>query len=222
MANYVLRWFFPIAFLRRCSEGDRLLTLFLTFLKINLLIDSGPASVGLHHEEAVGFGSVLPGSDTLQTAMFVGYSVAGVPGALAATFAATLPPTVLMLSVAILLDRLGKQPWLGGFVRGLLPAVVVILVLTAVKLAGLLGKAAPLGKSEWIAIGVVTIAVIFALSALKFTPLSTKISGLTLGSDLDLSQWVILAASAITLFIFRLDAVPVLIASAILGILFLS
>lgn len=217
--------------------GDRLLALFLMFLKINLLTTSGPASVGLLHEEAVarsrfvteeefveavGFGSVLPGSDALQTAMLVGYYVGGIPGALTATFAATLPPTILMLIVATLLDRLGKQPWLEGFVRGLLPAVVVILVLTAVKLAGLLGEAAPLGKTQWIVMGIVTIAVIFALSALKFTPLSTKLSGLALGSHLDLSQWVVLASSAIALFIFRLDAVPVLIASAILGILFLS
>jgi len=84
MANYALRWFFHIAFLRRCLEGDRLLTLFLMFLEINLLIDSGPASVGLHHEEAVGFGSALPGSETLQTAMFVGYSVSGSTASLAA------------------------------------------------------------------------------------------------------------------------------------------
>ena len=215
----------------------KLLSLFLMFLKINLLTTSGPASVGLLHEEAVtgsgfvteeefveavGFGSVLPGSDALQTAMFVGYRVGGIQGALAATFAATLPPTILMLGVAILLDRLGKQPWLEGFVRGLVPAVVVILVLTAVKLAGLLGKVAPLGKTQWIMLGVGTIAITLALYALKFTPLSSKLSGLALGSRLDLPQWVLLAASAIALFIFRLDAVPVLIASAILGILFLS
>lgn len=217
--------------------SGKLLSLFLMFLKINLLTTSGPASVGLLHEEAVtgsgvvteeefveavGFGSVLPGSDALQTAMFVGYRVGGISGALAATTAATLPPTILMLVVAILLDRLGKQPWLEGFVRGLVPAVVVILFLTAVKLAGLLGKAAPLGKTQWIAVGVGAIAVTLALYALKFTPLSTKLSGLALGSSLDLPQWVLLAASAIALFAFRLDAVPVLIGSAILGILFLA
>jgi len=217
--------------------GSKLLSLFLMFLKINLLSTSGPASIGLLHEEAVagsrlvteeefveavGFGSVLPGSDALQTAMFVGYRVGGIPGALAATFAATLPPTILMLGAAILLDRLGKQPWLVGFIRGLLPAVVVILVLTAVKLAGFLGGGAPLGKTQWIMMGVGTIAVILALCALKFTPLSTKFFGPALGSRLDLTQWVLLAASAMALFFFRLDAVPVLIASAVLGIIFLS
>lgn len=215
---------------------SRLLTLFFMFLKINLLTTSGPASVGLLHEEAVarsgfvseeefveavGFGSVLPGSDALQTAMFVGYYVAGIRGALAATFAATLPPTVIMLAVAILLERVGKQPWLEGFVRGLLPAVVVILVLTAVKLAGLLGEAPPLDKSRWIIVGAGTIAVVLALFALKFTPLSARLSGFA-GGDLDLSQWVLVAASAVVLFVFRLDAVPVLVASAILGMVFLS
>jgi chromate transport protein ChrA len=72
----VLRWF----------------SLFWIFVKINLLTTSGPASVGLLYEEAVGklmtenefvesvgFSSVLPGSDALQLAMFVGYSAGGLP-----------------------------------------------------------------------------------------------------------------------------------------------
>lgn len=74
---------------------DNLFQLFLIFLKINLLTTSGPASVGLLYKEAagifmtetqfvqaVGISSVLPGSDALQLAMFVGYSAAGVPGSL--------------------------------------------------------------------------------------------------------------------------------------------
>jgi chromate transport protein ChrA len=65
---------------------DTLLQLFWTFLKVNLLSTSGPASVGLlYHEavgrfvteaefvQAVGFSSVLPGSDALQLAMYIGY-----------------------------------------------------------------------------------------------------------------------------------------------------
>jgi hypothetical protein len=71
-------------------------------------------------------------------------------------------------------------------------------------------------------VGMGTLVVTLALFALKFTPLSARLSGLELGSELDLSQWVLVTASAIALFIFRLDAVPVLIASAILGMIFLS
>ncbi|MCL7454223.1 MAG: chromate transporter [Anaerolineae bacterium] len=49
--------------------------------------------------EAVGFSSVLPGSDALQLAMFVGHAAGGVPGALTALFGSILPPTLLMLGV---------------------------------------------------------------------------------------------------------------------------
>jgi len=120
------------------------LKLFWIFIKINLLTTSGPASVGLLYEEAVGslmsesefveavgFSSVLPGSDALQLAMFVGYAAGGFPGALAALLGSMLPPTVLMLAVVSLLQRLRGEAWIGGFVRGLTPAVAVLMVLVA-------------------------------------------------------------------------------------------
>ncbi len=120
------------------------LALFWIFIKINLLTTSGPASVGLLYKEAVGklmsesqfveavgFSSVLPGSDALQLAMFVGYAAGGVPGALAALFGSILPPTVLMLGVVSILQRLRGEAWIGNFVRGLTPAVAVLMVLVA-------------------------------------------------------------------------------------------
>ncbi len=123
---------------------DKWLSLFLIFIKVNLLTTSGPASVGLIYKEAVGklmtesefveavgFSSVLPGSDALQLAMFVGYSVGGVPGALAALLGSILPPTVVMLLIAGLLQRLRGEAWIGNFVRGLTPAVAVLMVVVA-------------------------------------------------------------------------------------------
>ncbi|KPL82102.1 hypothetical protein SE15_13485 [Thermanaerothrix daxensis] len=126
---------------------NNLWPLFWMFLKINLLTTSGPASVGLLYKEAVerglmteaqfveavGFSSVLPGSDALQLAMFVGYSVGGLPGALVALLGSILPPTVLMLGVASALRWLSGEAWVGGFVRGLAPAVAVLMVLVAWK-----------------------------------------------------------------------------------------
>ena len=47
--------------------------------------------------QAVGLATLLPGSDALQLAMFVGYTVAGIPGGFVSLFAAILPPTVIML-----------------------------------------------------------------------------------------------------------------------------
>jgi chromate transporter len=120
------------------------LALFWIFIKINLLTTSGPASVGLLYKEAVGklmsesqfvesvgFSSVLPGSDALQLAMFVGYAAGGLPGALAALLGSILPPTVLMLVVVSILQRLRGEAWIGNFVRGLTPAVAVLMVLVA-------------------------------------------------------------------------------------------
>jgi chromate transporter len=124
-----------------------LLILFWLFLKINLLSTSGLASVGLLHQEAVGtllteaqfvqavsFSSVLPGSDALQIAMFVGYRVAGMPGAMAALLGSILPPTILMLGVVLVLHRLRREAWVSRFVEGLSPAVAVLMMYIAVKL----------------------------------------------------------------------------------------
>jgi chromate transporter len=124
-----------------------LLSLFWLFLKVNLLSTSGIASVGLLHQEAVGslvteeqfiqavsFSSVLPGSDALQLAMFIGYRVGGMPGALAALLGSILPPTVLMLAVVAVLHRLRREAWVSRFVEGLTPAVAVLMVYVSYKL----------------------------------------------------------------------------------------
>jgi chromate transporter len=81
--------------------------------------------------EVVGFSSVLPGSDALQLAMFVGYAAGGVPGALAALLGSIIPPTFLMLGVIGILQHLRGEAWVGNFVRGLAPAVAALMVLVA-------------------------------------------------------------------------------------------
>lgn len=123
-------------------------TLFWIFLKINLLSTSGAASTGLLYNEAVGtllteeqfvqavgLSTLLPGSDALQLAMFVGYTVAGVPGSLVSILAAILPPTVLMLGVVLTLHRFQREAWVSRFVEGLTPAVAVLILVVAWKIS---------------------------------------------------------------------------------------
>jgi chromate transporter len=125
---------------------DKLLQLFWIFLKINLLSTSGAASTGLLYNEAVGhfltddqfvqavgLATLLPGSDALQLAMFVGYTVAGVPGGLVSLFAAVLPPTVLMFALVSVLHRIQREAWVSRFVEGLTPAVAVLILMVAWK-----------------------------------------------------------------------------------------
>jgi len=143
-----------------------LLELFWTFLKVNLLSTSGPASVGLlYHEavgkfvtegqfvQAVGFSSVLPGSDALQLAMYVGYAVAGIPGGLVALTASILPPTLIILGVTMILHRLRREAWIGNFVNGLAPAISVLMLFTAWKI---FHKGGATGWEGWL-IGIVSL-----------------------------------------------------------------
>jgi chromate transporter len=118
--------------------------LFWMFVKINVLSTSGPASVGLLYKEsvgsimteaqfieAVGFSNVLPGSEALKLAMFVGYAAGGLPGTFAALLGSILPPTLIMLAVAAALQRLQGEAWMQGFMMGLGPAVAMLIVVVA-------------------------------------------------------------------------------------------
>ena len=117
------------------------------FLKVNILSPSGPASVGFLYEEAVGklmteeqfveavgFSNVLPGSEALKLAMFVGYAAGGFPGVLSALLGAIIPPTVLMLIVSAVLQRFQHENWLTGFVAGMSPAVAALIVFVSWEL----------------------------------------------------------------------------------------
>jgi chromate transporter len=121
--------------------------LFWMFLKINLLTSSGPASVGLLYKdavgrlmseeqfvEAVGFSNVLPGSEALKLAMFVGYAAGSMAGTLAALLGSILPPTVSMLIVTLAVENFEDKPWMDGFVHGMLPAVAMLIGVAAWRL----------------------------------------------------------------------------------------
>jgi chromate transporter len=138
---------------------DKLITLFWVFLKINLLSTSGAASTGLLYNEAVGhfltedqfvqavgLATLLPGSDALQLAMFVGYTVAGVAGGLVSLFAAILPPTILMFALVSMLHRIQREAWVSRFVEGLTPAVAVLILTVSWKVL----KNGTGGEMDWI------------------------------------------------------------------------
>jgi chromate transporter len=118
--------------------------LFWMFIKINILSTSGPASVGLLYKEsvgtlmseaefieAVGFSNVLPGSEALKLAMFVGFAAAGIPGTIAALLGSILPPTLIMLAVAAAIEKVQGEAWMAGFIKGLAPAVAMLIAVVA-------------------------------------------------------------------------------------------
>lgn len=168
---------------------DTLITLFWLFLKINLLSTSGAASTGLLYNEAVGsllteeqfvqavgFSTLLPGSDALQLAMFVGYTVAGISGSLVSIFAAVLPPTVLMLGVVLVLHRFQREAWVSRFVEGLTPAVAVLILTVAWKIF------AGSGEINWqtLALAGVSLAALIRDLPAPFVLLACGVAGIFL------------------------------------------
>lgn len=104
---------------------------------------------------AVAVGMISPGPVVI-TATFVGYLVAGFWGSLVSTIGIFLPSFILVLVVAPLLVRHGKNPNVQGFVRGAYAAAIG----TILGACFLLGKIA---IGDWLTalIGVAALAVLF-------------------------------------------------------------
>ena len=166
------------------------LELFLTFLKVNLLSTSGPASVGLIYTEtvgrfitdaqyvqAVGFSSVLPGSDALQLAMYIGYSTAGIQGGLVALAASILPPTIITLAVVSVLHRVRRETWVASFVEGLTPAISIVILFSAWKIF----EKSDSGWQGWV-IGAVSLAALLLQVNARIVIIAAAIVGILLFS----------------------------------------
>jgi chromate transporter len=163
------------------------------FLKVNLLSPSGPASIGLLYDESVGkimteerfvesvgLSNVLPGSEALKLAMFVGFAAGGIPGVMAALLGAILPPTVMMLVVAAILQQFQQEAWLEKFVSGMSPAVAALMVVVAWELFRA-------GRSKKVTGRAVLIAIISLAALLLDLP----------------SPLVLLGAGVLGIFLFR-------------------
>ncbi len=84
--------------------------------------------------DAVAIGMISPGPVVI-TATFVGYVLAGLPGAFAATVGIFSPAVLFTVLATPLLLRYGKSPRLRGFIRGVTVTVVGVLVGTTYLVA---------------------------------------------------------------------------------------
>ena len=124
--------------------------LFLNFLKIGaVLYGSGYVLVAFLQSEfverlgwissaqlldAVAIGQFTPGP-VFTTATFIGYLVAGVPGAVVATVGIFLPAFVFVAISHPFIPRLRRSPWLGALLDGVVAASLGLMAAVTVDLA---------------------------------------------------------------------------------------
>ncbi|MHB1125871.1 MAG: chromate transporter [Bacillota bacterium] len=163
--------------------------LFLSFLRIGAFtIGGGYAMVPLieqdiveRHEWLTGeeFVDMLalaqsaPGVLAVNTAIIVGYRIAGVAGSASALLGAVLPSLVVIILVASVLLRFQENRYVLAFMKGTRPAVVALLVLAAYTI----GKKAVSGF-RGAALGV---AAILAVLVLRIHPIAVIVLAGLLG-----------------------------------------
>ncbi|HIE08224.1 MAG TPA: chromate transporter, partial [Armatimonadetes bacterium] len=83
--------------------------------------------------DAVAIGQMTPGP-LLVSVTFIGYKIGGVVGATLATICIFLPSWVMTLALSKAIERFRESPAVQGFLSGVNPAVVGLVLATAVSL----------------------------------------------------------------------------------------
>jgi chromate transporter len=99
----------------------------------------------------------------------------------AALLGAIIPPTVIMLTVASILVRFQGQDWMGNFIKGMSPAVGVLLALVSWQLI----RSSNPKSIKWRTI-LIALVTFIALVVFKLPP-----------------QYVLIGAGIFGLFLFR-------------------
>ncbi len=84
--------------------------------------------------DAISIGQFTPGP-ILSTATFIGYVIAGLPGAIVATIAIFLPSFLLVAATNPLIPYLRKSRWLGAFLDAVNVSALALMVVVTIQLA---------------------------------------------------------------------------------------
>lgn len=118
--------------------------------------------------DGIAMGQFTPGP-ILISAAFMGYKMAGLPGALLSTVGIFLPPALLMLLAAQFLRRVKDAPIVTSVFKGLHPAVIGMIASAAYTLV----KDVPLAwQPIFIFIAVLVLATRFQVNAVYLIPLA--------------------------------------------------
>ena len=125
-----------------------MLNLFLTFFKIGLFTFGGGYSmIPLISEEATNFGLEMsdlsnfiaisestPGPFAINIATFIGYNNFGILGAIIATLGVVLPSFIIMMIIAILVNKVRDSKFFKTFMRVTIPIVSGLILSSTLKI----------------------------------------------------------------------------------------
>jgi chromate transporter len=112
--------------------------------------------------DAIAIGQITPGPVSTTTAV-VGYIIAGLPGAIAATVGIFLPSFVLVILTAPLIPKMRQNRFLSAFLSGVNAGVIAAIFATLIDLAG--AALRTLDGSAWspVSIGVAVVALVLLI-----------------------------------------------------------
>lgn len=119
----------------------------------------------------IAISEATPGPIGVNISTYVGYTVAGVPGALLATLSLTLPAFLIILLLAKLIGRLRGNPHFEAVFQGLRPAAVGLIAAVLVQLC----QSTFLLPTETFALDVKSVLLFVGLSVILFTPYLRKL-----------------------------------------------
>lgn len=163
-------------------DWNLLWDLFVVFSRVALFSwGGGPASMGLMQREtvaagwvsteefadALAVGNALPGPIAPQVSAFVGYKLAGLPGAIAGVTGTVLPTTILMLVMIVFFFGIKDSPNVKAMLMAVRPVVVGLLLWTVYIMAYSVFSVNKLGwgnglfqNSDKVLISIITFAIL--------------------------------------------------------------
>lgn len=156
-------------------KTKKLFSLYWTFFKIGLFtFGGGYAMLPMIHREVTekrkwatdeevmdyyAIGQMTPGIIAVNTATFIGYKIAGIPGALAATLGMVTPSIVIITAIASLILKYRDNAYVQKAFLGVQGAVVALIAVAIVNM----GKKAFINPLSW-GLGLAGFIMLFILN----------------------------------------------------------
>jgi chromate transporter len=120
---------------------------------------------------------ILPGPEAQQLAIYIGWKLHGKKGGLAAGTLFVLPSMFVLLALSLVYVLFGNLPWIAAMFNGLKPAVIALVLLALLKIAG----RALRGPVHYVVAAAAFIGMFFFNVSLPLIMLGAVVLGVLLG-----------------------------------------